>query len=55
MHVPVSLANPLPVTLTKVPAGPELGVRVIEGDIDVVVTVNVAEPESPVLPSTVTE
>jgi hypothetical protein len=40
----VSLAaNPLPLTVTTVPSGPELGVREIEGPV----TVNVAEPESP--------
>jgi hypothetical protein len=35
-----AVLKPVPVTVTKVPAGPELGVRVIEGDV--VVTVNVA-------------
>lgn len=41
-------ANPLPVTVTTVPRGPELGLRVIFGEL--VVTVNVAEPKSPSVP-----
>jgi len=46
-------ANPLPVTLTAVPAGPALGVRVIAGVG--VVTVKVAVAKSPVgLPRTLT-
>ena len=48
---PVSaVLNPLPVTVTEVPAGPELGVRVILGAGRV--TVKVAEAKSVVLPVT---
>lgn len=41
-------ANPLPVTVTTVPRGPEVWLRVIFGEL--VVTVNVAEPKSPSVP-----
>jgi len=39
-ELPSAVLNPLPVTETNVPAGPELGVKVIAGTV--VVTVNVA-------------
>ncbi len=44
-------ANPLPLTVTVIPAGPEFGVSVIVGDA--VETTNVAWPKSPELPVTV--
>jgi hypothetical protein len=53
VHGPASaVLKPLPVIVTGVPLGPVLGVRVIVGDVDVMV--NVAVAKSPVLPVTVT-
>jgi len=53
VHEPASaVLKPLPVIVTAVPEGPELGARVIVGDVDVMV--NVAVAKSPVLPVTVT-
>ena len=43
--------NPIPVTVTEVPAGPELGLRTIVGAGEVIV--NVARATSPVVPVTV--
>jgi len=53
VHGPVSpVLNPLPVIVTGVLNGPLVGVRVIVGDVEVMV--NVAVAKSPVLPVTVT-
>jgi hypothetical protein len=53
VHGPASpVLKPLPVMVTGVLNGPVLGVRVIVGDVDVMV--NVAVAKSPVLPVTVT-
>ena len=51
VHVSTVL-KPLPVIVTAVPAGPELGASVMAGEV--VVTTNFAEAVSPVLPVTVT-
>jgi hypothetical protein len=42
-------AKPLPVTVTVVPTGPEVGLSVMEGALT---TVKSMEAESPVLPAT---
>jgi hypothetical protein len=50
VHVVSLAANPLPLTVTTVPSGPELGVR----EIGKPAKLNVAEPESRVLPISTT-
>jgi hypothetical protein len=47
--VPSLGANPLPVTVTVVPAGPEVRLRAIDG---LLTTLKVVDCESPVLPAT---
>ena len=51
VHDVSPVLKPLPLTVTTVPAGAELGMKLIDGEV--VVTVNVACAESPVLPVTV--